>query len=76
MSYLDDRMDLVITELVDTICLYQFQDEETIYLHFSAKTLEIMLELSDSYSKQELDLIQARIEQYPFQELIHSLSKK
>jgi len=71
-EYKMDASDRIITNLVDTICLYKWATPTVRKYHFLVNYGKIINELGDIYTDREKEIIMQRIHQYPFNDFIFS----
>lgn len=65
-----DASDRIITQLVDTICLYKWASYRVRLDQFKFLYNKIMKELDDVYTENEIKIIKERIQQYPFKDFL------
>jgi hypothetical protein len=65
-----EASDRIITNLVDTICLYKWATPTVRRHRFLLEYFKIMNELGDIYTVREKQIIVERIHNYPFHDFL------
>jgi hypothetical protein len=63
-----DASDRIITQLIDTICLYKWASPRVRLFQWNIKLKKILDEMNDMYTENEIRIIKKRISDYPFRD--------
>jgi hypothetical protein len=65
-----DASDRIITQLIDTICLYQCESQRVRIAQWIIKLNAILDEMNEMYTEHEIRIIKKRINDYPFTDFL------
>ena len=70
---MDTVSDQLLTTLLVVLCNHSYCSNRVLYDLFQEEKYKLMNELQDAYTKQEIQYIEDRIEQYDFPSFIQSI---